>query len=229
MTKLFLTFIIIFLASQGIVFSQDYFRISADFTVKISNSDSTKNLTKGTVFYDKNIKDLIYNISFPRIERWISRDTSLYKFRNDTLIQRVTIPSINEFTIFHLALNVGLIDFGLKNSIYKISKVEKKGELVLSYWKVPNAAIKMLDLVVIAEKNHRLESVIMIDPQQKILGKQFFRNYIKIDAFEFPQQIIQILYTSAGKENYQVTEFRNIIINDMSNTKLYQIKLMKYE
>lgn len=229
MSKSFLFILFIFTAFQSISFSQDYFRIKADFTVKISNSDGTKNLTKGTVYYDKNIKDLIYDINFPKIEKWISKDTSIYKFRNDTLIQRVTIPSINEFTVFHLALNAGLNDFGLKNSIYAINKVEKKGDLVLSYWKIPKQASIMIDYVVIAKKNNRLESVLMVGAQQKILSKQFFRNYLKIDAFEFPQQIIQILYNSSGKEDYQVTEFSNINVNDISNSKLYQIKIKSYD
>lgn len=214
---------------HGICYGQDYFRIKADFTVKISINDSTKSLTKGIVYYDKNIKDLIYDISFPGIEKWISKDTSLYKVKNDSLYQRVTIPSINEFTVFHLALNAGLNDFGLRNSIYKINKVEKKGNLVLSYYKIPEKVSTLIDHVVIAKRDNRLESVIMVGKDQKILSKQFFRNYIKIDAFEFPQQIIQVLYTGSGDESYQVTEFRNVKINDMTNSKLYQINLKKYE
>lgn len=229
MSRPFFIFFTTFIAFHYFSYSQDYFRIKADFTVKISNSNGVKNLTRGTVYYDKNIKDLIYDITFPKNERWISRDTSLYKFRNDTLTERVTIPSINEFTLFHLALNADLNDFGLKNSIYAISKVEKKGDLVLSYWKIPKQVPIMIDNVVIAKKNNRLESVIMVGDQQKILSKQFFKNYTKIDAFEFPQQIIQILYNSSGKEDYQVTEFHNLKVNDMSNDELYRIRLRNYD
>jgi hypothetical protein len=45
--------------------AQEYYRLSADFTVKIKNADGQKNLTKGKVYYDKNYKNLIYDISFP--------------------------------------------------------------------------------------------------------------------------------------------------------------------
>lgn len=213
----------ILLSTSG--YGQDYFRIRADFSVKISNSNGTKNLTRGIVYYDKNIRDLIYDISFPRTEKWISRDTCLYKFSNDSLIQKVTIPSINEFTIFHLALNSRLNDFGLKNTVYQMNKVEKKGGMVLSYWKIPEKAKISIDHVVVAKKSNRLESVVMVNSDQKIISKQFFRNYIKIDAFEFPAQIIQVLYDPEGRENYQVTEFRNIRINDMTNSKLYESAL----
>jgi hypothetical protein len=174
------------------------------------------------VYYDKNIKELIYDISFPRAEKWISKDTSLYKYINNSLIERITIPSINEFTVFHLALNSSLNDFGLKNSVYKMNKVEKKGDLVLAYWKIPTQASTFMDYVVIAKKENRLESVIMFGKDKKILSKQFFKNYFKTGAFEFPQQIVQILYDKTGKENYQVTEFKNIKTNDLSGDNLYK-------
>lgn len=209
---------------NGTGFCQDYFRVQADITVKISNSDGTKSLTRGTVYYDKNIKELIYDISFPRKEKWLSKDTSLYKYNKDSLIQRITIPSINEFTVFHLALNSGLSDYGLKKSNYNLSKVEKKGDLVLSYWKIPKQLKLAMDHVVIAKKNNSLESVVIVGENQEILSKQFFRNYITIDAFEFPGQIVQIMYDSSGAENYQVTEFSNIKINDMTNAGLYHLK-----
>lgn len=204
---------------------QDYFRLQADISVKISNSDGTKSLTRGIVFYDKNIQDLIYDLAFPRKEIWVSKDTSLYKYNQDSLIQRVTIPSINEFTIFHLALNADLNDYGLKKSNYNMTKVEKKGDLVLSYWRIPDQLELPISLAVIARKENRLESVILLGKDQEILSKQFFRNYITIDAFEFPGQIVQILYDSLGGENYQVTDFSNIVINDLSHPQFYEFKL----
>ena len=106
-----------------------------------------------------------------------------------------------------------------------MGKVEKKGELVLSYWKIPKQLELPIDVVVIAKKENRLESVVFLGKDQVIISKQFFRNYINIDAFEFPGQIVQIIYDAEGGENYQVTEFSNIVINDMSNPGSYQYKL----
>ncbi len=203
---------------------QDYFRISGNFTVKVKKSDGQLNLTKGKVFYDKNFRELIYDMSFPQKETWIIRDTLLLKIRQDTLYEKSGIPSINEFTVFHLALNSNLNDFGLKNSIYKINKVEKKKDLVLSYWKIPDQASTILDHVVIAKKDNRLESVVMIGSKANVISRQFFRDYEKINAFEFPKQIVQILYDENGLENYQVTEFQNIKINELENNKFYQRK-----
>jgi hypothetical protein len=221
-----ITFILVFyLFFINQIFSQDYFRIEADFTVKIRKSDGQMNLTRGKVYYDKNYRELIYDITFPELEKWVIRDTSIYKIKNDTLTERVSIPSINEFTVFHLSLNSSLNDFGLKNSIYKIGKVEKKGDLVLSYWKIPEQASTLMDHVVIAKKNNRLESIVMVGKEAKIVSRQFFKEFIKIDAFEFPGQIIQILYDINDRENYQITDFKNIRVNDLSDNNLYKYQL----
>ena len=184
------------------------------------------NLTRGKVYYDKNIKELLYDITFPRVEMWAVKDTSLYKIRNNILTERISIPSVNEFTVFHLSLNSGLNNFGLTNSVYRINKVEKKGNLVLSYWKIPEKAGLTLDYVVVAKKNNRLESVVWVGKDSKIISRQFFRNYMRIDAFEFPGQIIQILYDANGKENYQVTDFKNIRVNSFGNNDKYRCMLL---
>lgn len=225
MFKYFTLIIILGLSFQSFTYSQEYFRLTAEFTVKVKNSNGKLNLTKGEVFYDKNYKELIYEISFPQNEKWVIKDTSLIIIRKDTLYKKTSIPSINEFTIFHLALNSNLNDFGLKNSIYKINKVEKKKDLVLSYWKIPNQASTILDHVIIAKKDNRLESVVMIGNESKIVSRQFFKDYQKFEAFEFPRQIIQILYDTNGLENYQITEFQNLKINDLGNNNLYHSNL----
>jgi hypothetical protein len=219
--SIFLVFI-----SSGQISGQEYFRIEADFTVKVKKSDGNMNLSRGKVYYDKNYKELLYDITFPRVEMWAVKDTSLYKIRNNILTERISIPSVNEFTVFHLSLNSGLNNFGLTNSVYRINKVEKKGDLVLSYWKIPENAGLMLDYVIVAKKNNRLESVVWVGKDSKIISRQFFRNYIRIDAFEFPGQIIQILYDANGKENYQVTDFKNITVNSLGNKDKYRCMLL---
>ena len=204
--------------------AQEYYRVNADFTVKVKLADGTMNLTKGSVYYDKNIQELIYRVSFPQPEIWVIADTSIFKYRNDTLYDRITIPSVNEFTVFHLSLNSGISDFGMKRSRFKVSRVEKKNDLVLSYWKIPDKAGISIDHIVVAKKENRLESVIMMGDESKVLSRQFYRNYMKSGAFEFPQQIVQILPGEDGEENYQVTEFNNIQVNDMENDALFRYR-----
>jgi hypothetical protein len=214
--------ILIMLLTSVVLHGQSYFRISAEFTVKIKRSDGSMNLTRGNVYYDKNIRELIYRITFPQEEQWVIRDTTLLKYRGDTLTEQVGIPSINDFTVFHLSLNAGLKDFGLKKSMFKVSKVERKNGMVLSYWKIPKKVSELISHVVVAKKENRLESVIIMGEQSRVISRQFYRDYYKIDAFEFPGQIVQILYDDEGKENYQVTEFSNIKVNDLEHEAHYR-------
>jgi hypothetical protein len=205
-------------------YSQDYFRIKADFTVKVKSADGKLNLTRGKVFYDKNYKELIYNVSFPEKETWVMQDTTLTKIKKDKSIETTTIPAINEFTIFHLALNISLNNFGLEESVYKMAKVEKKGDLVLSYWKVPNQVMDSYDYIVIAKKKNRLESVVIVGENNRILSKQFFKNYEEIGAFEFPKRLVQISYNAENQENIQVFDFKNIKVNDLENDESYRYR-----
>lgn len=204
--------------------AQEYYRMNADFTVKIRKSDGTMNLTRGSVYYDKNIGELIYRVSFPQPEVWVMADTSIFKFREDTLYERVTIPSVNEFTVFHLSLNSGISDFGLDKSMFRVSKVEKRDEQVLSYWKIPDRVESSIDHVILSNQENRLVSVIMVGDESKILSRQFFRDYVRIGAFEFPRQIVQIIPDEEGNDNYQVTEFENIRVNDMENEELFRFR-----
>lgn len=223
--RAFPIFLLLVFAFPSWIEAQEYYRISADFTVKIRRSDGSMNLTRGTVFYDKNIGELIYRVTFPQPEVWVMADTSLFKFREDSVYQRISIPSINKFTIFHLSLNSGLSDFGMKKSLFKVSKVEKKNGMVLSYWKIPDKAESSIDHVVVAKKENRLESVIMIGKESQVLSRQFFRDYISIGAFEFPSQIVQVIPSEGGDDNYQVTEFRNVKVNDMENEAMFRYQI----
>jgi hypothetical protein len=195
--------------------------MSADFTTKIKPAEGKANLTKGTIYYDKYIKELIYRIRFPAKEDWVVQDSKIYKVQNDSVYFTEEIPNVNEFTIFHLSLNSSLSYFGLKEAQFNISKVEKKGDLVISYWNIPPQFQDKIISVAVAKKGNSLHSVIIVGPENKILGRQFFKNYIRIEGFEFPGTITQIFYDEEGRENYQVMEFKNIVVNDTEHEDNY--------
>ncbi len=205
--------------------AQDYFRIGVDFTTKTKPADGKSNLTKGKVFYDKYSKELIYDIYFPEKEKWVVQDSHIYKLINDSVYFSEEIPSLNDFTIFHLALNSDLTYFGLDKANYAISKVDKKGDLIVTYWKIPPQIQKMIGSIAVARKDDSLHSVIISSGDFQISSKQFFRDYIRIGGFEFPGTVVQIFYDSEQKENYQVMEFKNIVLNDIQNEANYHYKL----
>ncbi len=201
--------------------AQDYFRMCAEFTTKVKPAEGKANLTKGTIFYDKYTKELIYDISFPSKEKWIIQDSRIYKIKDDSLYFTDEIPSLNEFTIFHLSLNSSLSYYGLKEAKFEIAKVDKKGDLIISYWNIPVQVQKIIGNIAVAKKADNLYSVVIFDPENQLISKQFFQDYIKMGGFEFPGKVVQIFYDQERRENYQVMEFKNIKLNDTEHEENY--------
>ncbi len=203
---------------------QSYTRIHADFTVKIKASSGGQSLTTGRVFYDRNIKQLIYYLSFPEKETWLTADTVIYQIRDGRIQTRTPTFSMVEFSVFHLALNSRLQDFGLKNTMYQVENVERDKDMVITTWAPPEKSRKQLVNILISVRNKQLFGVVFQDPAGSVLRKQFFEDYKVINGMPFPGKIVEIII-DGGKEGYQVTTFKNIIIDELENDSMYLINI----
>lgn len=217
--KLLYLFFVSFLVPIAL-FSQNFYRIQADFTIKQKNADGSSSLTIGKVYYDKNYKKIVYDISFPDKEIWVTQDTSLYKFRDKKFTTRLTIPAITEFSIFNLSLNGTLTNFGMESSPYKIANVEKENGMVLTTWQPPTEMTKSFGKIVTSQKEKKLFGVVLFNVKGEIINKQFFKNYESSSGIEFPNEIVQITYAN-GKESYQLTTYTNIHIDDYTEEEIY--------
>lgn len=128
---------------------------------------------------------------------------------------------MNKLTVFYLALSGNLNDFGLTNSKFSIEKVEKDKGLVITTWLPPTEYRKLIHKILISNKNGQLSGIVMIDSEEKVISKQFFRKYIIANGLLFPTEIVQISYSTEGKENYQITTFRDIQVNDFKKDFMY--------
>lgn len=200
--------------------AQQYSRIHADFSVKVKNAAGGQSLTMGQVFYDRNIKQLIYYVTFPEQETWITSDTMVYQIRGGKLIHKTATFSMAEFTVFHLALNSHLQDFGLKNTRYVARDVQREADLVITTWAPPEKARQSLGNILVSVKNKQLFGVVFQDPQGVIIRKQFFEDYQLISGLAFPGKIIEI-NISNGIESYQVTSYKNVVVDEMENDSKY--------
>ena len=199
-------------------------RIHADFTVKISTASGGQSLTAGQVCYDRNIRQLIYYLNFPEKEIWLTADTVIYQIKDGRIGARTPTFSMAEFSVFHLALNSRLQDFGLRNTTYKIDKVEREKDMVITTWLPPEKARDKLGKILISVKNKQLFGVVFLDPVGNIVRKQFFEDYQVIHGMPFPGKIVEIMIEE-GRESYQVTTFRNIVIDELENDSKYYINI----
>src|SRR5687768_11112644 len=120
---------------SGPVLGQQFFRLKADFSIKENLPDGTAVLTMGTVYFDKNARKIVYDISFPKKVVHVLADTMAYEIENGKLVSETKAQNLYQFSIYNLALSSNLHNYGLSNNgIFKLSNVEKEDSLVISTW-----------------------------------------------------------------------------------------------
>ena len=222
--KIFLIYIFCFVVIGS--YSQSSYRIKADITIKIKNQDSTFQYTKGIVRYDRNIKKVLYDISFPQKEIYVSVDTLVHKFQNGKLISTQGSPLKPEFSIFHFMLNNDISDFGLKNSSFRATNIEKSGDLIITKWTAPALPDFPLGNILVTSKDKRLQSVIIHGKKGEIISRQIFKKFIFINGIEIPTEILAVNYFS-GRKTYQIIQFENIQVNEPGHDSDYNFQQVK--
>ena len=200
--------------------AQPYYRFKADVTIKEKKIDGTFNLTKGTLYYDINARKAVYTISFPQKALIIITDTAYISIING---KRTSSPSMKEFldfAIFNLCLTNKLDYYGLKNTPYTIFKTGKTDSMIITTWNPPAKLKKMKGKIKVSMVNKRLFGVISYDTKGNTISKQFFEDYIPIKNLLIPSRVVSFFY-SGNEKSVQITEFKNIIINENGNDTLY--------
>lgn len=220
-----LIFCLLILTGTHLVNAQDFFRIKADISVKSKKADGSEQLTMGTVYYDKNYKKVVYDLVFPGHEVIVIRDTMLFQIKEGKVVDTMTTMIMPEFTIFHLALNNKMKDYGLDGSFFTLDNVEKDGELVISTWIPPKEGMGVFGNVMIANKDRKLNGVVFFHADGRILGKQFYEEFTNVKGLDFPQRVVQFSYEEDEKKNTQLTTFKNIKVNDTQASHYYNYPL----
>ncbi len=174
----------------------------------------------GKFYYDRNYKKLVYVNNFPKKEVWVSKDTSVYHIVNNKVIDRQSAPPVAEFSMFHLVLNSQLSNYGFKNTAMIIEKVEKQDNMVITTWALPPKAPKLFGKIKTSTTNNKLNGIVFLNMEGKVIKKQFFNDYRNIGGLEFPHEVVDIIYIN-DKENYQVTTYKNIQIDDLTEGNIY--------
>lgn len=216
--------LIVFLFCLSTMFNslsaQENFRIEAAFSAKEKTPSGKSKLTIGTVYFDKNDNKIVYDITFPDPATLVVTDSIQYIIKEDTTIAQ-PIPSLNQMSIFSLALKGDLDNFGLEQLKYDIIEVEKSEDMIMTTWLPPADFQNNYGKIALSQKNRNLYGVVFFAPDETVIGKQIFRNYITIDGVSFPQEIIQITIAD-GKEFYKVTTFSKIKVNNLDKDAMYQ-------
>ncbi|MEM7367173.1 MAG: hypothetical protein AAF587_01160 [Bacteroidota bacterium] len=212
---LFGTFFYASLSAQAV-----YTRVEADFSMKEKTGDGGSSLTMGKVYFDKSQNKIVYNITFPKAEILISTDSFLYKIEADSLVEKLPNMNITKFSVLSLCLSGELPYFGLRQTPYKMTDVDKDGEMVISSWLPPEDYADTHGKMILSQKQKQLYGLISLNPGGDIIAKQFFRKYELISGLHFPTEIIALTY-HGGTERKQITTYRNITLNQMQDETFY--------
>lgn len=221
MFRIFIVFAFIFFNVPA--FSQGFFRIKSDFQIKTKTPDGKFQLTNGKVYYDKGVKQIVFEIFFPERETWIQKDTLLYKIVNSRVESKQSVPNIIEFTIYHLALSGNLADYGLRNTNFNLKNVEKTGSGIITTWEPPKDMKELFGDVLMLNSGQELSGIVFKNTDGDVVSRQFFRNYQRVRGLSFPQEIIKENYIN-GVIQYEITIYSNIIVNDYSEDK-YSLRI----
>lgn len=219
-TILFLLFCLSFSA-----FSQEAYRFHSDFLFRSKGMDSLFHITKGEVFFDKNIKTLVFKNTFPKRETFVMKDTFLYIFHSDTLIETKKNLIPPEHTMFNYLLSSSFSNYGMNNSDFDIGNIEKKNGIVVTSWLPKGVLGKYVGKILIANKEKRLHSVVIFDKDKKMVNRQIFKKYTNIDGTEIPSEILSITYYGDTSQYVQITNLDKIKINETENEAIYNFKI----
>ncbi|MDY0103633.1 MAG: hypothetical protein RBS07_11920 [Lentimicrobium sp.] len=198
-----------------------YYRVRAEFSVKEKSSDGRSSLTMGRVYYDKARKRIVYDVLFPEKEKWLFTDSVMYTIRDGITKKQPIVGGYIDFSIFNLSLNNNLKDYGLQNSIYELNKVVKDEDMVISIWTPKKEYANIIGDVKVSIRGNQLYGVLVYDAAKKLIGKQVFSDYIRIGGFEFPGEIINFTYLENGEEIKQITNYKNVKINNWDEDIFY--------
>lgn len=219
-----LLIILIFLLAQSNTLAQFAYRMSADIITRTRLADSTFQVSKGKIYYDKNYQKIVFDFTFPQKEQVVLRDTIMYIFNNHELKERRSSFLIPEQSVFHFMLSGNFTDFGLNENNFTASGIEKKEDLVITTWLAPEQLSPLVSKVLVATRNKQLYSMTMIDGEGKVMNRQLLKHYREVDGFILPTEILLATYLEKGSI-YQIIQLDNLKINLAGNDALYNYEL----
>lgn len=181
----------------------------------------------GRFYYDVKIQKIVYDVSFPEKQTLVLYDTAFYQMRGTEVLNQSKAANIAPFSIYHLALTNTLVNYGLDGSIYEIEEVKHEEGMVLTTWKPGKNYRKQFGKVVISVKDKKLFGIVFYNPEDVIVAKHFFEDYMEIHGIAFPGKMVKITYIGDTK-SYEVTSYEDIILNNTYETYYYNYPVPVY-
>lgn len=197
--------------------AQIFYRVECEVSIKEIHEDGKQQLMVGKVYYDKHIREIVYDLRFPHTMRFAVTDFGVISDSRPVSEDKQFTQHLVDFSVFNLVLSGKLNYFGLDKTQYQLVGVKKEGEMVISEWALPVEMGSDFGKMLVSQKDNKLYGMVSLDPEGEVLSKQFFTEYEKVDDVMFPSKLIQLNYKAGKAVDKKITTFRNIKLNAESN------------
>jgi hypothetical protein len=210
--------------------AQDHYRLKAEFSIKEVLEEEGSQLIMGTVYYDKYVQKVVYDVTFPEPRTYVMKDTNLVVVEGGEVIEVNRIPPLSQYTFFHLLLEQQLKTFGLDqpNSGFNLEDATREEDMVINTYEPLDQMKKVFGNVIISLKGQRLHGVAIMDGEDQLLNRQIFRKYKMHDGLLVPTEVVYFNYLEDGRVHKKITTFKNVKINDPNEDSKYNYPVDHY-
>lgn len=222
--RLFIMLSMVFLfSSKG--YGQILYRVEANFSIKEKSTSGYENLMLGKVYFDRTEDQIVFDVRFPEKEIIVINDTASINCIAGTYQRHNLGTSLVDFSVLSLFVHGNLDYFGLEQTPFQLSDVEEDDGLVISTWKLNEEQRRgSVSKMLLSQKDNNLHGLITFDPNDKIISKQIFSDYVQSQNLPFPSKVLQISYLSDGSQLTKLTQYSNVLVNAPGNEAYYNYK-----
>ena len=212
-----------FLLSFNNMYGQNHSRIKAGFSIKEKKSNGKSQLTTGTVYYDIKANQIVYVVSFPEKEIWVITEKNSYLIINDSIIKKDKSNMPIDKSLLHLFLTNTLNNFGISASLYQLSSTNNADDgSVEKTWLPKKKREDLFGKIIMSTTNNRLNGIALYNSEQLLQKRYIYKDYTAIANMQFPSKVIEIAVNQSGKEDYILTSYMNVVVDQKGEDKLYE-------
>ncbi len=202
----------IFATGWGILaHSQPISKISAKVSIKEKFADSTYTYSRGKISYNHNTKKTVITVTYPEKQEWTLSEKGIYKKADSLTLMRSHTSILSEFSIFRLAIEGTLNNYGLTYSDFTAVEVAYNDKMTVTTWHPPQEYSKAFSKILTSQSQGRLNGLVVYDTRGNIVSRQFFTEYRNFSRLTIPTQITFVNNTSTGPK-YRIILFSELVV-----------------
>ena len=162
--------------------------ISLKFERKVVQDDSTE-IVKGVVYYQAPLKAFIEVQEPVKQIMLVDGEVMLIYYPVEKKAFRIKAKGLIPMPFIQNILSIMKDDYGLTETGYTLTKHERKGDTLYTYWAPPRKLKKHLGKFILGTANGVLVYAEAKNPKGKTAAKSFYKKHIELAGKQFPLEV----------------------------------------